>query len=178
MNLASIQLGATEAPEKSGFDQVHVASTASEPNLAKTPFAGTTLVLWSERILRGRTVTKIRSSLHCLSLLVLGIMTGCNPCKEEIWNTATSPDGKWTATIIMRDCGSTTSETVSVNVYQTGSKGFQADHNALVMKHGQAPRLFWSENDSLLLDCHDCNSKDEIARAAQIGPIHIELRMP
>jgi hypothetical protein len=27
-----------KAPEKSGFDQVHVASTASEPNLAKTPF--------------------------------------------------------------------------------------------------------------------------------------------
>jgi hypothetical protein len=29
-----------EVPLKSGFDQVHVASTASEPNLAKTPFHG------------------------------------------------------------------------------------------------------------------------------------------
>jgi hypothetical protein len=27
-------------PVKSDFDQVHVASTASEPNLAKTPFLG------------------------------------------------------------------------------------------------------------------------------------------
>jgi hypothetical protein len=123
-------------------------------------------------------VTKMKSSLYCLSLLALGIVTGCNPCKEEIWDSATSPDGKWTATTIMRDCGATTSETVSVNVYKTGSKGFQADHNALVMKHGQAPGLFWSGNDRLLLDCHGCNSKDEIARTAQIGPIHIELRMP
>lgn len=120
----------------------------------------------------------MKSSLYCLFLLALGIVTGCNPCKEEIWDSATSPDGKWTATTIMRDCGATTSETVSVNVYKTGSKGFQADHNALVMKHGQAPGLFWSGNDRLLLDCHGCNSKDEIARTAQIGPIHIELRMP
>jgi hypothetical protein len=67
----------------------------------------------------------------------------------------------------MRDCGATTSETVSVNVSQTGTKGFQADHNALVMKHGQAPKLFWGRNDSLLLDCNDCGSKDEIARRAQ-----------
>jgi hypothetical protein len=63
-------------------------------------------------------------------------------------------------------------------VYKTGSKGSQADHNALVMKYGQAPGLFWSGNDKLLLDCHACNSKDEIARTAQIGPIHIELKMP
>ena len=27
-------------PAKSGFDQVHVVSTASEPNLAKFPFCG------------------------------------------------------------------------------------------------------------------------------------------
>ena len=53
-----------------------------------------------------------------------------------------------------------------------------ADHNPLVMKHGLVPGLFWSGNDKLLLDCHACNSKDEIARTAQIGPIHIELRMP
>src|SRR5258707_4297446 len=31
-----------EPPAKSSFDQVHVASTASEPNLAKTPFLCTT----------------------------------------------------------------------------------------------------------------------------------------
>jgi hypothetical protein len=30
----------TELPVKSGFDQVHVASTANEPNLAETPFQG------------------------------------------------------------------------------------------------------------------------------------------
>jgi hypothetical protein len=126
----------------------------------------------------GRAVTNLGSVLRCLFLVTLGIATGCNPCKEEIWNSATSPDGKWRATTIMRDCGATTSETVSVNVSQTGTKGFQADHNALVMKHGQAPKLFWGGNDSLLLDCHDCDSKDEVARKAQIGPIHIEVRMP
>jgi len=32
-----------ELPAMSGFDQVHVASTASEPNLPKPHFAGTLL---------------------------------------------------------------------------------------------------------------------------------------
>jgi hypothetical protein len=33
----------SELPEKSHFDQVHVASTASEPNLAKPRFSCTTI---------------------------------------------------------------------------------------------------------------------------------------
>ena len=61
---------------------------------------------------------------------------------------------------------------------QTGTKGFQADHNALVMKNGQAPRLFLATNDRLVLDCRDCDGKDEIARRAQIGPVHIQVTMP
>jgi hypothetical protein len=78
----------------------------------------------------------------------------------------------------MRDCGATTSETVSVNVHRTGSKRFDADQNVLVMKHGQVPAVLWTGNDSLLLDCRDCNSKDEIVRASQIGPIHVDYRIP
>jgi hypothetical protein len=123
-------------------------------------------------------VTNLGSALRYLFLLTLGTATGCSLCKEEIWNSATSPDGKWRATTLMRDCGATTSETVSVNVSQTGTKGFQADHNALVMKNGQAPRLFWANNDRLVLDCRDCDGKDEIARRAQIGPVHIQVTMP
>ena len=34
---------------KSAFDQVYVASTASEPNLAKTPFSG----VWQEALVTG-----------------------------------------------------------------------------------------------------------------------------
>jgi hypothetical protein len=120
---------------------------------------------------------KAGSSFFCLFPLALGLLTGCDLCKEEIWGTTTSPDGKWAATTIMRDCGATTSETVSVNVHRTGSKGFEADHNALVMKHRQAPGMVWAGNKHLLLDCSGCDSKDEIARATQIGPIHIEHRM-
>jgi hypothetical protein len=38
-------------PAKSHFDQVHVASTASEPNLAKTPFSGTSFLGSHEALL-------------------------------------------------------------------------------------------------------------------------------
>lgn len=117
------------------------------------------------------------STQYCV-LLVLAFLAGCDLCKEEVWSNVDSPDGKWTATTIMRDCGATTSESVSVNVHRKGSKRFDVDHNALVMKHGQAPAVLWTGSDSLLLDCSRCISKDDIARASQIGPIHVNYRFP
>jgi hypothetical protein len=156
---------------------IHAGGVGEDSNLLKTPFPESQCRTLERTHLRGRIVMKSGSSFFCLFPLALGLLTGCDLCKEEIWGTATSPDGKWTATTIMRDCGATTSETISVNVHRTGSKGFEADHNALVMKHGQAPGIVWSGNDHLLLDCSGCDSKDEIARATQIGPIHIEHRM-
>jgi hypothetical protein len=74
----------------------------------------------------------------------------------------------------MRDCGATTSEVVSVNVHPTGSRGFKADNNALVMKHGQLPAISWKDKETLVLDCIDCG-KDEVTRRSQVGPIRIEF---
>jgi hypothetical protein len=115
------------------------------------------------------------STRYCL-ILGLVFLAGCDLCKEEVWSNVDSPDGKWTATTVMRDCGATTSEIVGVNVHKRGSKKLPADQYALVMKHGEAPVVLWTGNNTLVLDCRSCNSKDEIARAPQIGPIHVEYR--
>lgn len=90
----------------------------------------------------------------------------------------TSPDGKWIASTIMRDCGATSSEVVSVNVSRSGEKAFGAYHNALVMNHGIAPTLAWRGNDTLTLDCDQCDKEDQFERRIQIGPIHIGLKRP
>jgi hypothetical protein len=117
-----------------------------------------------------------KASMTYFLVFGLALLAGCDLCKEEVWDNVDSPDGKWTATTIMRDCGATTTEVVSVNVHRKGSKKLDADHNALVMKHGEAPEVSWTGNDTLMLYCRSCDSKDEIARKSQIGPIHVEYR--
>jgi hypothetical protein len=153
-------------PRKSGPGELPITPSRQRGRFGYDAFRGSLAVAIVSRIIR------------CLFFLALGAAAGCNLCKEEVWNSVTSPDGRWKATTIMRDCGATTSEVVSVNVSRTGNKAFQADHNALVMNHGIAPRLAWRGNDTLVLDCDRCDSKDEFERRTQIGPIHIEFRMP
>ena len=101
------------------------------------------------------------------------ILTGCKLCHEEIWGSSTSPDGKWTATIIMRDCGATTDEVVSLNVHRAGDTEYKAENNAIVINHGYAPGPLWQGTDILLVACQGCTRKDVISTAAQVGPIRI-----
>jgi hypothetical protein len=104
------------------------------------------------------------------------VLTGCNLCKEEVLSDVASPDGKWTATTIIWDCGATTSEVVTVNIHPIGNNGFKADTNALVMKHGPSPSVVWKDKEHLIIDCADC-AKDEVTRRSQMGQIRIEYNI-
>ena len=104
----------------------------------------------------------------------LASILGCNLCKEEIWKQSSSPDGKWTATVVMRDCGATTSEVVSVNLHPANSKRLDAGNNVLVVKR-ESPGVSWKDNGTLELDCPDC---DVISSVNQLGSIEISQNIP
>jgi hypothetical protein len=117
-----------------------------------------------------RTKTNVDLSL----LAALWVLLGCNLCKEKVWQQLLSPDGKWTATVVMRDCGATTSELVSVNVHPTNEKRFDAKGTVLVLKHG-SPGIGWKDNATLEIDCPDCDVYNSVN---QLGSIHIDQNLP
>jgi hypothetical protein len=107
-------------------------------------------------------------------LVAFATILGCNLCKEEIWQQLPSPDGKWTATVVMRNCGATTSEVVSVNLHSSNSKRLDAGNYVLVVKHGN-PGVGWKANGTLKIDCPDC---DVISSVNKLGSIQVSQNLP
>jgi hypothetical protein len=106
-------------------------------------------------------------------LAVLPLLLGCNPCKEEVWNSIPSPDHQRVAVTVMRDCGATTGEVLSVNVRPAGSNKRSAENNALVVKHGYAISVSWKDATTLAIECHECVAKEITAKRDNVGPVRI-----
>jgi hypothetical protein len=121
---------------------------------------------------------KMRFFIVSVLLAELGLTLGCRPCKEEIWGTSASPDGKWIAVTVMRDCGATTSEVDSVNVHAAGEIKLQQQNNALVLKFGKTAGVSWKDNHTLALECHECAASDILAKVDKVGPIRITYELP
>ena len=111
-------------------------------------------------------------------LAVLSCPLGCNPCGKEIWSNVPSPDSKWVAVTIMRDCGATTSEVVSVNVHPIGEKKLSAENNALVVKHGYAISTIWQNSTTLSIECRECVPKEIIMKRDKVGSILLVYSLP
>src|SRR6266403_469282 len=48
---------------------------------------------------------------------------------------STSPDGKWTATVLTRDCGAATTEYMAVNLHDFEHKHLDPENDPFVTKH-------------------------------------------
>lgn len=120
----------------------------------------------------------IRGLVNCGWLIVLMVLLGCNPREEEIWSNVPSPDGRWTIVTVMRDCGATTGEVVSVNLRPTGGKKLLEANNVLVIKHPYAINAAWKDATSIAVECRECVPKEIAVRRDSIGPIHITYSLP
>lgn len=90
-----------------------------------------------------------------LAALALGGLGGCGLCKDEILEETTSPDGKWTATVLTRDCGATTSEYMVVNLHHFEHKHLDAENVVFVTKYAHRLHASWNGNDRLVLNCEN-----------------------
>lgn len=111
-------------------------------------------------------------------LAVLTFLLGCNPCKEEVWSSIPSPDRQRVAVTVMRDCGATTGEVLSVNIRPAGSSKLSAENNALVVKHSYAISASWKDASTLAIECHECVAKEITAKRDNVGPVHIIYDLP
>jgi type VI protein secretion system component VasK len=118
--------------------------------------------------------------LKTASLLILVLafeeLSGCNLCKDEVLEKAASPDGKWVATIMTRDCGATTSEYIAVNLQDAKQKRLDEENNVFVVKHLHPLHVFWQGNDSLAVDCGNCNLDEAAKKLEKLGSVKVIYR--
>jgi uncharacterized protein DUF5412 len=117
-----------------------------------------------------------RFALPSVTALVLFGFSGCNLCKDEILEKTTSPDGKWTATTLRRDCGATTSEYTSVNLQDAKKKQLDSQNEVFVTKYGHRLHIAWQSNNSLIIDCENCTADQVKKKVEKVGQIQITYR--
>lgn len=116
-----------------------------------------------------RTILKV--VLATGMTLVLGLI-GCNSCKDNVLNNVTSPDGQWTATIIARDCGATTTEYVGVSVHHSRDANIDPKAYVFVVKRLQPIEVFWQGINKLEINCR-CPNADVKKKLSSLGSIDI-----
>ena len=109
-------------------------------------------------------------------MLALAELSGCSLCKEEVLEKVASPDGKWVATIMTRDCGGTTSEYIAVNLQDAKQRHIDGENDVFVIKHIHPLRVSWQGNESLTVDCENCNLDQAAKKLEKLGSVQVTYR--
>jgi hypothetical protein len=118
----------------------------------------------------------LKAAPFLIAVLALAEFSGCDLCKDEVLEKASSPDGKWVATIKTRDCGATTSEYIAVNLQDAQQRRLDEENDVFVIKHLHPLHVFWRGNDSLIIDCENCNLDEAEKKLGKLGPVQIMYR--
>ncbi len=94
-------------------------------------------------------------SITFLGVALLSVSCGINPCADVKEESIASPDGKFTATLFVRNCGATTPYITHVSVVRNTwlpRDAFNMDNNIVFsIKNKPAVELRWESGDSLLI---------------------------
>jgi|SRR5437762_96329 len=99
----------------------------------------------------------LKAAPFLIAMVALAVLSGCNLCKDEVLEKVASPDGKRVAIILTRDCGATTSEYIAVNLQDAKQRRLDEENDVFVTKLLHPLHVFWQGNDSLTVDCENCN---------------------
>jgi hypothetical protein len=103
-----------------------------------------------------------------LSAVLLGTVTACTVCTEQIVDETTSPDRQWTTRTTVRDCGNLATPTVNVYLQRTDSRARLGEIVVLV-RHTHALKIAWTGSTQLHIDCLSCGDDVRIARPSAHG---------
>ncbi len=98
-------------------------------------------------------------------VLALLVLSGCNPCANEIKSEITSPDGKYVATAFVRDCGATTSWSPHVHLRRVGERRAKTG-NVFIGNHSDKIQIEWLSRSQLVVysDCVVLHHDNELSR--------------
>ncbi len=112
--------------------------------------------------------------LFCV-LCVVSILTGCNPCSDEVLSEVHSPDGVMTATLFIRDCGATTDFSSIVSIHRKG-RGFRSEDDRVFVAKGRHDfDITWTGPNALMIRCGNCAPKEVFRQTAKLGKIDISF---
>ena len=91
---------------------------------------------------------------------LVSVACGINiPCDNEIKQELVSPDGRYTATAFIRDCGATTGFSPQVHLRRTGQK-MAAAGNVFIGNHSNEIKIQWLSANEL-----EISSAGEVAHS-------------
>ena len=118
----------------------------------------------------------LKFSRFSIVFLAVAGLSSCNLCKDEVVERVVSPDGKWAASIVTIDCGATTSENIIVNLQDAKQRRLDEENNIFVIKHLHPLHLSWEGNNSLTVDCENCDLDKAAKKLGKLGPVQIIYR--
>jgi hypothetical protein len=107
---------------------------------------------------------------------ILLTVAACNPCREEVGANQPSPGGKWIATTVLRDCGATGPEVLSVNIHANNEQSLKESNNVLEVKHDHKIDLRWLAPSLLEVDCKDCDPSEILGKRDELVGVKIRYR--
>ncbi len=111
------------------------------------------------------------SATFLVALFLLTCEIGC--CGKEVWNTSVSPDGKWAAVTIVRDCGATTREGMAILLRKSDEKSLRDKDMIFGINRQERIEVSWRSNNALLIDCRGCKEDQITRRLPKRGSIEI-----
>jgi hypothetical protein len=120
--------------------------------------------------------------MSTLQLLMLGIiLQGCIvvplfDCQDVIKFETMSPDGKYIATLFVRNCGATTSFSTSVNLRSKSEKFSGDEGRILIIKGRPQIKIAWDDNMKLHFECDECEKNNIFKQETSWKDITISYR--
>lgn len=107
----------------------------------------------------------MRSRLVLATIIVGGaVLAACSPCKDTVSITSVSPDGKWVAASLVRDCGATESEVTWITLSRKEAVKVNDPSNLVAtIRWRRRIEFVWSAEDKLSIECY-CKISEMNAR--------------
>src|SRR5437870_13288224 len=122
------------------------------------------MLIMSQAVTRSSRLKQMHLSYLILSIILL---QGCNMpfsdgCDDRITSKASSTDGKYIATLYIRNCGATTDYSSIVSIRERTSKfDGDSDQNIVFVVKGQPDvAVKWESPNKLSVQCRGCVSSD------------------
>lgn len=102
---------------------------------------------------------------------------GCwSPCADEVVSDTASPDGKITATVMIRDCGAITKSATWVTLHPPSKPYSDKDALILTARQEQHISISWLDNSHVVVECLTCRKEDLQFQAEAKGSVRVSFR--
>ena len=113
--------------------------------------------------------------MRSLVILLAVCVSGCGLCSERVVQTRLSSDGKVVATVVVRDCGATTSE-VTLILIKSRYRWLGLDEKVVAnLKYTHDVDVNWLASDQLVINCKSCAGDQDVQFEHQWRDVKIQF---